>query len=373
MAELTAVLAALEESLPALAEATAGQIFAEISTYARVEPAALESAVARNLQTSLIALRQERVPATEALQGASQTALERYAKGVPIEDVVRGFRISISMIHERFVDLGIAMGLPGVEVVAGSKILWDLGDAYTTRIITAYHDLQLDAALREARHRAGVVRALVAGRLPEEAIRSGINVHNRYAVIRCEPAEAAAEPIRRTLERSGSSFGSKALVAVDGTTVLGLVAQRPAPLGIPVGMGPFVAFDELARSDRIAGEALDLAQRLGRTGIQSVSELGWRLAAVSRPDAWAHYADRFLVPLAAEETFADEILAAVRAWLHHGQSAQRAAEQLVVHVNTVRYRLRRFGELTGADLADPDDLVGIIWVLELGDPRTPNP
>ncbi len=186
------------------------QIFAELTTYARVEPAALESAVARNLQTSLIALREGRVPAPGSLYGASQTALERYATGLPIEDVVRGFRISISMIHERFVDLASRWNCPPGEVVAGSKILWGVGDSFTTRIITSYHDLQVDAALRDARHRATVVRALLAGRLPEEAVLSGINLHTPpYAVIRCEPAETAAEPIRRTLERTGSSFQAK--------------------------------------------------------------------------------------------------------------------------------------------------------------------
>ena len=85
---------------------------------------------------------------------------------------------------------------------------------------------------------------------------------------------------------------------------------------------------------------------------------------------WRLYFDRFLAPVLAEGTFGEEVLAAVGAWLAHGHSVARAAEQLTVHVNTVRYRLRRYADLTNADLDDPDDLVGIRWALELGDPGT---
>ena len=61
--------------------------------------------------------------------------------------------------------------------------------------------------------------------------------------------------------------------------------------------------------------------------------------------------------------------AKVRAWFAAGRSIPRAAEALHVHVNTVRHRLGRFGELTGANLDDPDDLVGALWVAELGAPE----
>ena len=34
-----------------------------------------------------------------------------------------------------------------------------------------------------------------------------------------------------------------------------------------------------------------------------------------------------------------------------------------MHVNTLRYRLRRFSQLTGADLGDLDTLVEVSWAL----------
>lgn len=47
------------------------------------------------------------------------------------------------------------------------------------------------------------------------------------------------------------------------------------------------------------------------------------------------------------------LLDTLDAYLDHDGSAERAAEVLYCHPNTVRYRLRRLQELTGRSLADP--------------------
>jgi hypothetical protein len=41
-----------------------------------------------------------------------------------------------------------------------------------------------------------------------------------------------------------------------------------------------------------------------------------------------------------------------------------AAERLFVHPNTVRYRLRRYEEITGAELAETEDAFRVWWVLQ---------
>ena len=40
-----------------------------------------------------------------------------------------------------------------------------------------------------------------------------------------------------------------------------------------------------------------------------------------------------------------------------------AARSIPVHVNTLRYRLQRFSDLSGADLGDLDTLIEISWAL----------
>lgn len=367
-AALEPLLASLAATLPELAAETCAQIYAELDSYADIAADALTAAVRRNLDTAMDALASGVVPHPAQLDGAAQTARERFEAGVPVEEIVRGFRISIALIHERFVDLAVNQKLNAEATVRGVRLMWGVADAFTTRIITEYHALEVDAALRDAHRRTALVRALLAGEAPDEA-RTTLNPTAGYAAIRCDLPDAAdAEALRRGLEASGSTVTARAVVVVDGGQCLGLVATTPTA-DVAVGIGPFGRIDDLPRSDRVAQQSLLLARRLGRTGPQGMDALGWRLAAASRPDVWRHYADRFLTPLAEQGPYGEEILAALRAWFAAGRSIPRAAEGLHVHVNTVRHRLARFADLTGADLDDPDDLVGALWVAELGPPE----
>lgn len=367
--DLTAVLAPLGDSLPELAASTCAQIYAELDSYASIGHEALTAAVNRNLDTAMDALRSGLVPHPAQLDGAAQTARERFEAGVPVEEIVRGFRISIALIHERFVDLAVTLQLPAEATVAGVRLMWGVADAFTTRIITEYHSLEVDTALRDAQRRVTAVRALLAGEDVDDVTLAELDAAAPYAAVRCEvPDEASAEGLRRRLEEAGSLPSSAALVVVDAGQCRGVVARRPDGVEEAVGIGPFGRLDDLPRSDRVARQSLRLARRLSRGGAQGIEELGWRLAAAGRPDVWQHYTDLFWAPLDAEGEFGGELRAAVRAWLAHGRSIPRAAEALRVHVNTIRYRLGRFTDLTGCDLDDPDDLVGLTWVMELGAP-----
>ncbi|WP_038863553.1 helix-turn-helix domain-containing protein, partial [Mycobacterium avium] len=60
-----------------------------------------------------------------------------------------------------------------------------------------------------------------------------------------------------------------------------------------------------------------------------------------------------------------ELIATVRTYLACGMHVERTATRLFVHQNTVRYRLARFEELTGASLRDTEVVTEVWWVLEL--------
>ena len=71
-------------------------------------------------------------------------------------------------------------------------------------------------------------------------------------------------------------------------------------------------------------------------------------------DAGRAFADECLGAL--EEYDADhhrELLQTLDAFYRCGQNVARAAETLIVHLNTVKYRLKRVHELTGHDPYDP--------------------
>jgi DNA-binding PucR family transcriptional regulator len=54
----------------------------------------------------------------------------------------------------------------------------------------------------------------------------------------------------------------------------------------------------------------------------------------------------------------------VAAFIEHGLNIKATAEALEVHQNTVRYRLGRFEELTGASLERPVTAFEVWWAMQ---------
>ncbi|MFB9074135.1 helix-turn-helix domain-containing protein [Citricoccus parietis] len=71
----------------------------------------------------------------------------------------------------------------------------------------------------------------------------------------------------------------------------------------------------------------------------------------------------YLQPLRAEGAFGELIIEALRAYLGHRMNIPAAAGSIPIHANTLRYRLKRYRELTGADLGDLNTLIGVSWAL----------
>ena len=82
---------------------------------------------------------------------------------------------------------------------------------------------------------------------------------------------------------------------------------------------------------------------------------------------------RYLEPLAAMGRHGGEIEATLRVWLDNGMRIDDTAKALHVHPNTLRHRLRRFEEATGASLRSATEVMELWWALErrrlVGAPR----
>ena len=128
-------------------------------------------------------------------------------------------------------------------------------------------------------------------------------------------------------------------------------------------MGPPRTLDRLAESFRLATRALVTADAFGLSGIYDVAQLGLRPAVVADDDVGDALCRRYLDPLDATRS-AGELTATLRAYFECGLHVERAAERLFVHPNTMRYRLGRFEELTGANLRDPVAAFEVWWALE---------
>ena len=142
----------------------------------------------------------------------------------------------------------------------------------------------------------------------------------------------------------GVSTPAEGVTALDGAlheaqSALRLAAMRAA------AMGPAPAVS-VVTSDEVASHELLLASVPG---------------SVLRS-----FRERLLGPLLAyDERHRAELLPTLREFLACSGSWNACAAAMYVHVNTVRYRIRRIEELTGRDLSRLDDQVDFFLALRI--------
>ena len=90
------------------------------------------------------------------------------------------------------------------------------------------------------------------------------------------------------------------------------------------------------------------------------------LLAQQDPGLLAHFRDELLGPLEDHDAaHGSELLATLEAFLMSGGRWTQTADQMHVHVNTLRHRLARVETLTGRSLNDPDDRVDLHLALRV--------
>ena len=144
------------------------------------------------------------------------------------------------------------------------------------------------------------------------------------------------EALHRVLVKADHAVGTRGMV----TVAAGPVARDLAGYG--------TAF-------RVARGAAALRRASGQGGFVDVGRPGLSalLLETGTPDALRRFAGTVLRDVEAhEESHGGDLLATLRAWLSVGCSTAAAAEALVVHRNTVTYRLGRIEQLTGRSLRD---------------------
>lgn len=115
------------------------------------------------------------------------------------------------------------------------------------------------------------------------------------------------------------------------------------------------------------------ALRIGRARSDQVSVIGHEelashvlLLSGLPEDVRLAYRDRLLGPLRAYDALhRSDLEATLEAFLACSTSWTRCAEQMHVHVNTLRYRITRIEELTGRSLADLETQVDLFLALRL--------
>lgn len=118
-------------------------------------------------------------------------------------------------------------------------------------------------------------------------------------------------------------------------------------------------YDELRRS-------ITLARRLGETGkVVAFDELvAYRLFFTVERSLLEDMIQQVLGPLLNEDNNkVTELLPTITGYIRSGGSLQQTAEKCFIHLNTVKYRLKRVESLLGMDLSSPEDRFKIDFAL----------
>jgi DNA-binding PucR family transcriptional regulator len=99
-------------------------------------------------------------------------------------------------------------------------------------------------------------------------------------------------------------------------------------------------------------------------GVFDLDDLALRAAIFHEHYVGDRLIERYAEPLDRLGAFGRTIEATLEAFFRQRMRIEPTARSLFVHPNTLRHRLRRFEEITGADLGSSEDLFRVWWALE---------
>lgn len=341
----------------------------EVPGYRAVAETDISSSVQQNLRMAIRAVKSGAAPASSELTSEARVAQVRFHQGLRIEDIMRGYRLSMAVIQDRFLDIAHELELGDREVLAAHRVLWGVSDAYTAALVHSFRESSVQQAVRDHEWRQGYLRAVLAGTLTDKELASlsadfGIDPRREFRALRARsrpgtsPDELLGELV--TTLRSGDG-----VLTVLGGDVVGFLAAKPPPASgaATIAVGPPRALSALSQSDAVAGRVFAAAWRRSDGGSFCLEDLTWRTAA-GDPDVSTVLRRRYLAPFADDAEFGRIVLDSVRVYLASDRRISTAARALSVHENTLRYRLQKFEQLTGTRLDATETLVELCWAFE---------
>jgi hypothetical protein len=317
-----------------------------------------------------------------ALAAAREVGRRRAAQGVPLETVLRAYRLGGQVTWEALRATARAAEAPGdsdvLLEVAGS--VWHVNDVQCAALAEAYRTEERRLAGIDDQARQQVLDGLLGGRggdpvfvrTASELLALPLDGRLVCAVAPLDYAgvptlvDAGARLLKRGVRsvwgwRSGAQVGVVALGTRPVADVLGWLGELAEG---PVGVSAVV---EGAASVASAWRLADTAARTLPAGQAQVVSIDDRLPEAllsSSPEIARRLVEQSLgrlLDLPADEC--DVLLDTLAAFLAADGSPTRAADQLYCHRNTVMHRLRRIEQVTGRSVADPRSR--LLWQLAL--------
>jgi PucR C-terminal helix-turn-helix domain/GGDEF-like domain len=382
-----------EARLPRLIEEALAATVERIPFYRdhRVVPVEeLRRSIAGNLGFLIKAIGDPQAPPDLAAPEA--TGRRRALQGAPLPEVLQCYRITFSTLWDALVEHTRAERPEATEaLLTTAGLIFRLTDQHALALTEAYRAATAELLLARQQRRSALVEALLTGHpLPqagpwEAAALLGLPPDGQLVVVAADThalAEASLPDVERRLAAHGIVSGWRLTPAQQLGVVSVHADQRETMLTVlhriakaRTGVSPpYRSLADTPRALHLAQSALS-GLKPGQVEVRAFSPSPLAALMVCEPDEGQRFANEVLGPVLGLPT--DDrttLLDTLNAYLEHAGSAERAAEVLYCHPNTVRYRLRRLQELTGRSLAEPyavAELAGAAYALNLSPAAAP--
>jgi hypothetical protein len=300
----------------------------------------------------------QRYDGTQHYDAARATGQRRAEQRMPLDDVLRSFRLGGRLVWEALIDQAHADRSVDTEGLLDlATRVWEVVDTTSAQVAAAYHATGSDLLRADEQRRAAVWEGLLHGRGQDlafayEASRViGLPVDGRYVVVAADVSSGTAP----------AAMGTDSAWQVRANTLVGILAvAQTAPGALPDTVtgpaGVSLVVHGLAEID-VAYRQATLARRTLPRGSREVALLAERLPEallLSAPELSGQLVRRWLGDLlampAAERRL---LLGTLQIWVATGGSIRHTAEAACCHRNTVINRLQRMQAITGHDFTDP--------------------
>lgn len=304
----------------------------------------------------------------------------RAEQGVPLEVMLRTFRLGGRIVWEALVEQARIDGADSDVVLGAATFMWTVIDGLSSTLSTSYRNTELEQLRRDDQRRHALVEDLLSGRARDTAFAQrtakelDLPTGGRYLAVVADTRpdgsfalhgqhEALASVHIRSVWqfRADTLVGLVALEQRGESDVLdtlrplarGRVSASPAVRGLAeVGLAHQLALTTLGTSSHGVAELVSLEQRYPEALLVQSPDLAQRLLD-SQLGA--------VLELPVKER--DMLLGTLTAWLEENCSTANAAVRLHCHRNTVLNRLHRITVLIGQPLHGRDAYVALSLAL----------
>ena len=300
---------------------------------------------------------------TERLAGLGRRRAEQ---GIPVEDLLRAWRISVEVGTARAREAAADLDLDPQLVIDLFQDAIRAADAALVPLADGHRSGRPLTDVDPGRGRELFVLAALTGELPVDEINAraasfGLDPTVPYRALRAVGSGSPGAPPELSSGRPTDTETPDPLCTLHEGELVGIANRPPRPgTATLVALGPPRTLEELPASFAAAGRVLNACRAAGLVGIYDLAAAALFVVASEGGDAGDALVERYLSPLEGLPN-GPELAATLGVWQEMGMRTEAAAERLHVHPNTLRYRLGRYEEIAGVDLSETEEVVGL-WL-----------